>query len=240
MKNSFFSFCSKKKIVSLIKKLKKNNIHYEKQILNNGRVKLKLKSWDGSYAEIDKRGFWYQENKNWYQYEIAKDLCNNIIDFFKKYNAVTIVDMGCGNGSYSEALYKEGFDILAIDGNPNIKNWLNVPCMVADLSKPLNIDKFDWVLCLEVGEHIPKKWEKIFINNLHNSNSHGIILSWAIEGQGGFGHFNCRNNEYIKKIFKKLGYQNLVEEENKLRKTNTTWFQNTIMVFKKNNAVENF
>ena len=59
-----------------------------------------------------------------------------------------------------------------------------------------------------MGEHIPKIYEKIFIDNLDNNNTKGIIISWAVKGQGGVGHVNEQNNEYIKNIFIKLGYKN--------------------------------
>ena len=45
-------------------------------------------------------------------------------------------------------------------------------------------------MSLEVGEHLPKEFEDIFINNLDNNNNYGIVLSWAIKGQGGYGHYN--------------------------------------------------
>ena len=39
-------------------------------------------------------------------------------------------------------------------------------------------------MSLEVGEHLPQEFENIFIHNLHNNNKSGILLSWAIKGQG--------------------------------------------------------
>ena len=63
----------------------------------------------------------------------------------------------------------------------------------------------------------PKKFEDIFINNLHKNNKNGIVLSWAVKGQGGDGHFNEQNNDYIKSKICKLGYINDIESENQLR-----------------------
>ena len=89
-------------------------------------------------------------------------------------------------------------------------------------------------MSLEVGEHLPKKYENIFIKNLHDNNKYGIILSWAIKGQPGHGHINCQNNDYIKKIFTDLGYINDVDAEKELRrKSSLWWFKKTIMVFRK-------
>ncbi len=90
-------------------------------------------------------------------------------------------------------------------------------------------------MSLEVGEHLPKKFEDIFINNLHNNNENGMVLSWALVGQPGDGHINCQNNDYIKSKICKLGYINDIESENKLRNAASRcyWFKNTIMVFRK-------
>ena len=84
------------------------------------------------------------------------------------------------------------------------------------------------------AEHIPKQYERNFIRNLFRHCIHGIVLSWAIENQPGDGHFNCRNNDYVKKIFSNAGYSNDVEAEKALRASSTLpWFKNTIMVFRK-------
>lgn len=72
----------------------------------------------------------------------------------------------------------------------------------------------------------------MFINNLHNNNKNGIVLSWVIKGQGGHGHFNKQNNDYIKHKICELAYTNDIEQEEKLRKKSSLdWFKNTIMFF---------
>jgi len=86
-----------------------------------------------------------------------------------------------------------------------------------------------------VGEQIPKIYEDVFIDNLHRNNKYGMILSWAIQGQGGDGHINEQSNEYIKSKICNLGYTNDIEMENHLRSVSTLWWcKNTIMVFRKN------
>ena len=86
--------------------------------------------------------------------------------------------------------------------------------------------KYDWVISLEVGEHIPKEYENIFIENLHKNNIRGIVLSWAIKGQGGDGHVNEQDNYYIKNIFQDLCYENDLEAENTLRELSEhAWFK---------------
>ena len=60
-----------------------------------------------------------------------------------------------------------------------------------DLSMPLELPKADWVLSLEVGEHVPSNYEQaMLIRNLHHHNRKGVILSWSVIGQGGHSHVN--------------------------------------------------
>jgi len=185
---------------------------------------------------INKNGFWEGiEAASQHQYD--SNLASALTKFFKQENAISIADFGCGMGNYVKTFNYNNIKASGFDGNPNTPQLTQQNCCtVLDLSIPILFDsKFDWILSLEVGEHIPQQFEHQFINNLHNNNKRGIILSWAVEGQGGQGHFNERNNTYIKHIFSNLGYFNDIIAENILRRNSTlTWFKNTIMVFRKN------
>jgi len=64
----------------------------------------------------------------------------------------------------------------------------------------------------------------------------GIILSWAVKGQGGIGHFNEQDNDYIKNTFSEYFFKNDLHAENFLRKNSSVaWFKNTMRVFRKIN-----
>lgn len=90
-------------------------------------------------------------------------------------------------------------------------------------------------MSLEVGEHIPKEYEHILIDNICNAAEHGVILSWAIKGQGGAGHVNCQNNAYIIDVMRGKGFAYDTDASSTLRKNATlSWFKNTVMVFRKN------
>ena len=160
--------------------------------------------------------------------------------FFKKEGGPSVVDLGCGTGHYVKELRDHGIKCDGFDGNPETPEltcWIESEpeCGVLDLTESIVFEEeYDWVLSLEVGEHIPKKYETVFINNLHANNKEGIVLSWAIEGQGGNGHSNEQNNYYIKLIFEDLGYVNDKRIEGWLREnTSLWWFKNTIMVFRR-------
>jgi hypothetical protein len=124
--------------------------------------------------------------------------------------------------------------ISCYDGNPNTQELSEGRCGVLDLSKPLNLSRHDWVLSLEVGEHIPQAFEDTFLNNLDSGNTEGVILSWAVEGQGGTSHVNNRNNTYIRTKMHAKGYLTDEMTETNLRSSSTfSWFKNTIMVYRR-------
>jgi len=182
---------------------------------------------------VHEHGYWKDKKVNHY---FDRPLAEAILAFLKKEKALSVVDMGCGaHGHYVKFLLQNEISCDGFDGNPYSFEISENLVKVLDLSQPVILEKkYDWVISLEVGEHIPAKYENNFIENLHRHNSKGIILSWAVENQKGRGHFNCRNNDYIKKLFAQYGYENDVDTENELRqKTHLGWFRNTIMVFRK-------
>jgi hypothetical protein len=129
-------------------------------------------------------------------------------------------------------MQESGLFISCYNGNPSTQDLTEGRCATLDLSKPIACSKHDWVISFEVGEHIPKKFEEIFISNLKGANIKGVIISWAVKGQGGKSHVNEKNNEYIRKLFEE-DYTSDNETEKQLRSLSTLpWFKNTIMVFR--------
>jgi len=183
---------------------------------------------------IHANGYW-QGLEAESQHVYDNSLGVSLIHFFNTENVKSLVDFGCGMGNYVKTFQTNNINAIGFDGNPNTPELTNNLCRVLDLSVPTKFDEpFDWVMSLEVGEHLPPQFEDIFINNLHNNNKYGIVLSWAIEGRGGHGDYNNRNNDYIKSKICELGYINDIESENKLRKDSSlSWFKKTIMVFRK-------
>jgi len=183
---------------------------------------------------IHPNGYW-QHLEVYSNSEFDRPLADSLVEFFKKENVNSLVDFGCGMGEYVKTFQSNGINASGFDGNPNTPQLTNNVCQILDLSVPKQFDEpFDWVLSLEVGEHLPPQFEDIFIQNLHVNNKYGIVLSWAVKGQGGHGHFNEQNNDYIKSKICELGYLNDIKSENKLRNSSTlSWFKNTVMVFRK-------
>jgi hypothetical protein len=182
--------------------------------------------------KINKSGFW--ENDSLKGHYNDRNLLNEIRSIIIANKIKTLVDFGCGPAFYVNNI-KDIVEFEAYDGNPNTPLLTNGLAKVMDLSKEVNLNKkFDCVLSLEVGEHIPKEYEEIFINNLVRHTDNMIILSWAIVGQGGDGHVNCQNNDYIINQMQKRGFIYNKELSDCVRSKNVvSWFKNTFMIFEK-------
>jgi 2-polyprenyl-3-methyl-5-hydroxy-6-metoxy-1,4-benzoquinol methylase len=183
---------------------------------------------------INRVGFWETTDGTGHIHD--KSLANALTQYLLDTKAATVVDFGCGLGDYARAFKLAGLKVQAYDGNPNTEKISEGIGKVLDLSKPFYLGKkFDAVLSLEVGEHIPAELEDQFIDNITKHAKNTLIISWAIEGQGGSGHVNCKNNDYIIAQVVDRGFKYNTEASDALRKsaTNASWFSLTLMVFDK-------
>ena len=184
--------------------------------------------------KINERGFWECNNTDNHYYDDI--LCNSLIKYLKDQNCKSVIDIGCGHGNYTKSIIDSGILCDGFDGNPNTAEITKGLCEIKDFSKLQEFTVlYDYALSLEVAEHIPPEYESIFIENLINCNTKGLILSWAIPGQSGHGHFNERDNDYVIKTITEKGYTYNIKQTNILRKeVDFPWFQNTLLIFQKN------
>jgi SAM-dependent methyltransferase len=187
---------------------------------------------------ISNTGYWILDSVGMDR-EHAFDLgvCMEIVALAKRTDK--IIDLGCGKCDYTNKLLDLGFDIVGIDGNPITPQYCSRSdkIRVCDLTSDIVYEtSYDLVLCLEVAEHVPAQYEDSLIRNIDRAVNPGgtLLLSWGVEGQPGYGHVNCRNNDYVKNVFTKFGYTSNEAIENNIReKASLPWFKNTIMVFSK-------
>ena len=168
-------------------------------------------------------------------HKIDFGLMNGLPSIFEENSSV--VDFGCGNADYIKNLITSGFKCEAYDGNPNTPEMTDGLGKVLDLSKEFNLGKtFDYVMSLEVAEHIPKESEETYVDNLIRHTGFYLITSWAIIGQGGDGHVNEQDEEYVLNMYKEKDMIYNKEVSEALRSVATLgWFKNTIYVFEKQN-----
>lgn len=120
----------------------------------------------------------------------------------------SVVDVGCGTGSWLTPFAARGVEILGVDG-PWAEGDLEIPlerCIAADLSLGLDLDRrFDLVLSLEVAEHLDAASASSFVAALAKLGPL-ILFSAAVPGQGGTEHLNEQWPEYWAELFGEEGF----------------------------------
>lgn len=193
--------------------------------------------FNDSPISIGKTGCW--ENSYLSGHVFDKGLAEGICKILNGTKIESIGDFGCGPGWYVAYLRRHGFDAEGYDGNPLVEEISSrffgsgFYCQRVDLTEELKAEPpFDMVISLEVGEHIPEKYEDVFIQNLTRNSSKYILLSWAVENQAGDGHINCRANEYVISKLRQYGYIHVEAVSAYLRrKCIHWWFKYSLMFF---------
>jgi SAM-dependent methyltransferase len=125
-------------------------------------------------------------------------------------NPQSVVDVGCGTGTFLAVLQKMGLqDVAGFEGPWLDKQMLEVDQKlvdIVDLEKPLSINrKFDMAICLEVAEHLQESSAPTIVQTLVGL-SDIILFSAALPGQGGQNHINEQWPSYWQEKFKAHGY----------------------------------
>ncbi len=181
---------------------------------------------------VSERGFWIS-NQDW-QHTFIEQLSKEINKYINENSIRSVYDFGCGKGNYLQKIYEmdSSINLIGFEGHQTEGVFHNI--LRQDLSVPMEIEKADLVISIEVGEHIPKEFENIFLNNISSNASKHVIMSWAIEGQSGLGHINCQNNDYIIYKMHDLGWIFNQEKSTDMRsRMPDNWIKHTLMVFEK-------
>ena len=122
----------------------------------------------------------------------------------------------------------------AYDGAPFTEESTNGVVRYLDLTIPqFWLPRYDWVLCLEVLEHIPGAYESIVLDNVVRPAAEGVVISWAVPYQPGYGHVNPRELDYVERTMKKRGLSLDWRATMRLRGEATLmWFQKHIQVYR--------
>jgi SAM-dependent methyltransferase len=121
----------------------------------------------------------------------------------------SVVDVGCGSGTWASAYAGAGCEILGVDGSEVTLNQLLIPSdrfQRRNLAEPFRLERrFDLVNCLEVAEHLASSRADSFVSDLCRLGD-VVVFSAAVPGQGGTHHVNEQWPSYWIPKFRSNGF----------------------------------
>lgn len=155
----------------------------------------------------------------WHKIHTREYSIRNMDWYIKNYKPESILDIGCGIGSYLESAYNHGIPCTGIDISR--KAQLHTPLEVRrfiryeDCTKPrVFIKPFDTVISFETAEHIDPAGTDVFIQNLVFATGKRLLFTAAPPGQQGTGHINLRPKQFwIDEFSKHLTYNEKLSQE---------------------------
>lgn len=175
--------------------------------------------------------------KDDFAYFFDQKLADGLMGLFNQGDRV--IELGAGLGCYSYYYHssKKLASISPSDGVADIANRTEGFVQTRDLTKEQSFqeDRSDWVVCLEVAEHVPKEGQDVFVGNILKTSPTNLVLSWGVPAQrGGLGHVNLRTNDYVVDLMKEHGYTHDEPVSQRLRdEAQLGWFKISLMVFHK-------
>jgi SAM-dependent methyltransferase len=129
---------------------------------------------------------------------------------FSDYHPKSLLDVGCGVGTWLAAAARLGWpDLLGLDGVDIPEEQLFISrdhFRCQNLTEAWNLDRrFDAALCLEVAEHLEEDHADKLLDGLIR-HADLIIFSAACPGQPGLHHVNCQWPSYWQEKFNQRGY----------------------------------
>ncbi len=128
------------------------------------------------------------------------------------YKPDTVVDLGCGRGTWLKAFKEMGAKTLVgYDGTWNTQENMidqSITFYGVDLNKPIHMhdaERFDLAMSVEVAEHLAPSSAQDFVRSLTNF-SNVVIFGAAYAKQGGTNHINEQPHTYWARLFSSFGY----------------------------------
>jgi hypothetical protein len=238
--------------MNYIDKYKKELLELDKEAFIAGKNKPKLKAIERKRKYIKSKIIGLTNPKKLYNKEFFSIRTKKFHliemnmgkDLARRFKLSSLVDFGCGLGSYLmgalEAGVKnvKGYEFGYESAKDYIPKDIFPYIQYGDVTVPLTCEKYDCVLSIEVAEHIHPDKSDQFVENLTNASNKWIVLTAAPPGQEGVGHINCQEKSFwIEKINKK-GFEFCEIKTKYIKKyweyTNApTWLINNVMIFRK-------
>ena len=129
---------------------------------------------------------------------------------YRIYQPKSIIDIGCGRGIWLQSFGKCGATkLVGLDGKWNNKKDMvseHIEFQQVDLNNiPLQSEKYDLAVSLEVAEHLHPDSAAEFVSSICEL-SDAVLFSAAYTWQGGVDHQNEQPHSYWAELFQKHNF----------------------------------
>lgn len=146
----------------------------------------------------------------------------------------TLGEFGAFGGKYSEWLNETGVvEAFAFDGIPDVTEITDGRVQELQLSERFDLGRtFDWILCLEVGEHLQPGTEDLLMDNIRRHARVGAIISWATPDYPSPYHPNTLTLEQSTLLIERHRFRQDPEKTRDIRDAaETSWLKQTTGVY---------
>lgn len=126
----------------------------------------------------------------------------------------SVFEFGCGRGALLGAIADLGVPAFGCDGSRHgvVLSPESTFVFQADLRRPIHLNRtFDYVLCIEVAEHLPKRAARGLVRTLTSTARSGVVFAASgPDDEEGDDHINLQPPSYWEALFAEFGL--LVDE----------------------------
>jgi len=146
-----------------------------------------------------------------WHYKYARIYSIHTMDWFlDNFKLNSVVDFGCGIGSYLECAHDRGLEVKGFEISEAAKKHtperIQKFITYQDCTEPIQTKKYDCVISFETAEHIEPSGTKQFVENIVSAVGGYLLFTAAPPGQQGTGHINMKAKEYWLDQFNELTY----------------------------------
>lgn len=158
----------------------------------------------------------------WHKTHVDKDCFQVGVQIQLDWSPKSVIDFGCGIGSFIEGMKKEGCQVIGYEYSKDAKEFtsssLSPYIHYIDLTKHEIYNPKEFSICVEVAEHLEEKHSEHLVKMICDNTKKLAIFSAAGVGQEGHGHINCQPKQYWVNLFEKQGFR-----ESKTEQMLETW-----------------
>lgn len=122
----------------------------------------------------------------------------------------TVLDLGCGSGFLIARLARRTKAVTGVDGSRNAHVFADPEVrqniVIRDLTAPVQLGRYDLVICTEVAEHLPAAYADTLVESICRNAGTWVFFTAALPGQGGHGHVNEQSHAYWIGKFRERGF----------------------------------